>query len=418
MSCLTVFNAKFFLLWQGSGILLTALCLYDYWQTRVLATPSVTRIMPDNLPMSATSVIRLQIQNPLHHPLTCLIHDLYPSVFEISDLPQLHSIPAQKTISLEYRVTPPGRGDKVFTGTELQLFSLYGLWKQRRVIDNSQTVRVYPNFAEMTRYTLLATENRLSRIGIKQRQRRGQGNEFLHLRAFHESDSQRQIHWQASAKYQKLIAKDYQDEKDQQVILLLDCGRRMRHQDRNRAQLDEALNAALLLAYVAVRQGDAVGMLTMGGDNRWLAPRKGQKRVNHLLNTLYDLEATPHPADYMTAAMHLNTVQNRRALVIVVTNTRNQDHQQLAQAIKQLQRSHLVVLADLREQILDEALQRDIENSDDALLFSELHQYLTARKHYHALLRHQGIATLDITARQLPAALVNRYLDIKAGSVL
>jgi uncharacterized protein (DUF58 family) len=392
--------------------------LYDWWQTRNVPTPLVKRIMPRNLPMSASSAIRLQIQNAGNQPLNCIIHDHHPQHFEVSKLPQQQRIEPQKTIEIEYRVTPPRRGDAEFIGTEVQLRSPFGLWTNSRMIDNTQSVRVYPNFAEMTRYALLATDNRLSRIGIKQRQRRGQGNEFLQLREYRAGDSQRQIHWQASAKYRKLIAKEYQDEKDQQVIFLLDCGRRMRHQDLQRVHLDQALNAVLLLAYVAVRQGDAVGMMTLGGDNRWLAPRKGQKRVNHLLTTLYDLESTSLPADYLAAVTQLDKVQQRRALVVLITNTRNEDHQQLMRAVKQLQRRHLVVLADLREEILDETLHQPIEDIDEALQYSAVQQYLAAREQYHLRLQHQNIATLNVTAKQLPSALVNQYLQIKASSKL
>jgi uncharacterized protein (DUF58 family) len=160
-------------------------------------------------------------------------------------------------------------------------------------------------------------------------------------------DSQRQIHWQASSKYRKLIAKEYQQEKDQQVIFLLDCGRRMRHQDQQRAHLDQALNAVLLLAYVAVRQGDAVGIMTLGSETRWLAPRIGQKRVNQLLATLYDLESSTLPADYLAAVSQLDKVQHRRALLILITNTRDQDQLKLIRATKQLKHRHLVILADL-----------------------------------------------------------------------
>ncbi len=418
ISCLTLIDADFDGLWKISAIFLAGLGLYDLWQTHRLPTPLVKRIMPHNLPMSASSAIRLQIQHVGELPLKLIIHDHYPQHFEVNKLPQRQRIEPHKTIEIQYRVKPPRRGDAKFTGTELQLRSPFGLWLNSRIINNAQSVRVYPNFAEMTRYALLATDNRLSRIGIKQRQRRGQGNEFLQLREYRAGDSQRQIHWQASAKYRKLIAKEYQDEKDQQVIFLLDCGRRMRHQDQQRAHLDQALNAVLLLAYVAVRQGDAVGIMTLGGDNRWLAPRKGQKRVNHLLTTLYDLEPTSLPADYLAAAIQLDKVQQRRALVVLITNTRSEDHQQLTRAAKQLQRRHLVILADLKEEILDETLHQSIENIDEALQYSAVQQYLAVREQYHKRLQHQNIATLNTTAKQLPSALVNQYLQIKASSML
>ena len=93
-----------------------------------------------------------------------------------------------------------------------------------------------------------------------QRRRRGEGLEFHQLREYREGDSQRQIDWKATSRSGQLISREYQDERDQQIMLLIDCGRRMRAQDDELSHFDHVLNAALLLAYVGLRQGDAVGL--------------------------------------------------------------------------------------------------------------------------------------------------------------
>jgi uncharacterized protein (DUF58 family) len=85
---------------------------------------------------------------------------------------------------------------------------------------------------------------------------------------------------------------------------------------------------------------------------------------------------------------------------------------------KQLQHQHLVVLADFREDVVDETLHQSIENIDEALQYSAVQQYFAARVQHHKRLQHQNIATFDITAKQLPSALVNQYLQIKASSIL
>ncbi|MGC3218296.1 DUF58 domain-containing protein, partial [Pseudomonas aeruginosa] len=89
------------------------------------------------------------------------------------------------------------------------------------------------------------------------------------------------------------IAREYQDERDQQIHVLLDCGRRMRSQDGDLSHCDHALNASLLLAYVALRQGDAVGAKTFAGDDRrHLPPGKGSAQLFALLNTFYELQTS------------------------------------------------------------------------------------------------------------------------------
>ncbi|MDX1505059.1 MAG: DUF58 domain-containing protein, partial [Spongiibacter sp.] len=131
----------------------------------------------------------------------------------------------------------------------------------------------------------------LDQLGIHEHQRRGQGGEFYQLRDFRSGDNLRQMDWKAVARYQRLITREYREDRDQQVLLMLDCGRRMRHDEQQRGHLDDALDAMLLLAFVALRQGDAVGLLSFGGDQRWFAPRKGQHVINGLLNAVYDLQA-------------------------------------------------------------------------------------------------------------------------------
>lgn len=118
------------------------------------------------------------------------------------------------------------------------------------------------------------------------------------------------------------------------------------------------------------------------------------------------------------AAGTLASLQNRRALVILITNTRNEDERDHFAATNQLRHRHLVVLADLREEILDQTVTSPIDTESQALRYHAVEHYLDERRRKHRLLMHRGIRALDITARQLPVALVNQYLDIKAEASL
>ncbi len=97
--------------------------------------------------------------------------------------------------------------------------------------------------------------------------------------------------------------------------------------------MDQALNAMLLLAYVATQQGDAVGFMAFGGTQRWYPPRKGGGVVHRLLSQTYDIESSAEAADYLVAARELMPLQRRRALIVILTNTRDEDHGDLGNAI-------------------------------------------------------------------------------------
>ncbi|MEJ2619724.1 MAG: DUF58 domain-containing protein, partial [Candidatus Thiodiazotropha sp.] len=305
-----------------------------------------------------------------------------------------------------------------FVGVDLLIHSALGFWLWKRFLDHQTQLRVYPNFREIAHFALLATDNHLSQMGVRRRQRRGEGSDFHQLREYRLGDALRQIDWKASSRHRKLISKEYQDERDQQLVFLLDCGRHMRHRDQQGAHLDHVLNAMLLLSYVADRQGDGVGFLSFGGIERWQPPIKGGDLVRRILDRSYDIEPTLEAADYLSAAQQLMSLQNRRALVVILTNSRTEEQSELQKAVSILARRHLVVLADLHEASLDQVLQQPVTDRQGALRFQAVVDYLGARRESHERLKYRGSLVLDSRPQQLPVNLVNAYLDVKASGAL
>jgi len=187
----------------------------------------------------------------------------------------------------------------------------------------------------------------------------------------------------------------------------------MRHMESGKSQLDQTLNSVLLLAYVAAGQGDGVGLYSFGGTEKWLPPRKQENSVRSLMLDMYDIESSTNASDYLRATRDLLKLQNRRSLMLIITNSRAEDHEDLLTMTRQLRRKHLVVIANLRENILDETLSAPIKGFTDAARYQALQHYLAKRHKLHIQLQHLGIYALDVTAQQLPAALVNTYLEIK-----
>lgn len=378
----------------------------------------IQRVINHNLPIYSWSNIKQTIRNQSQNYLHLLAHDHYPVEFNVESLPEPFTLAPNESVELRYRVKPLSRGDFSFSGTDILRRSPLNLWLRMFHYKNNKSVRVFPNFSSISKYILLATDNRLSQLGIKKKQRRGEGNDFHQLREYHIGDSLKSIDWNASSRLNKLISKEYQDERDQQIVFLLDCGRRMRHADGNYTHLDQAINSMLLLAYVAVQQGDAVGFKSFAGDDRWVPPKKGPHVVNNLLHKTYDLPSTLDSADYIIAAEDMLRYQRRRSLVVIVTNTRDDDYDNLVSAIRLLSTRHLVILADLREDSLNEFQKQSVTDLDSALQFHATEQFLHQRQENHRKLRHLGVICLDVSAEQLPTHLVNEYLNIKRSSRL
>ncbi|MFJ2389348.1 DUF58 domain-containing protein [Pseudomonas koreensis] len=402
----------------GLLLALLLLALLDAIRLQRLPSPRVHRQMPGSLALGRWSEVRLQVSHDFREPITLAMFDHVPQGLTFDNLPLSVALQPGQFSEVGYRLRPLSRGHFSFAQCEINLPSPLGLWSGKRLLDVPAQTRVYPDFARLYGGELLAVDNWLSQLGVRQRQRRGQGQEFHQLREFREGDSLRQIDWKATARQRTPIAREYEDERDQQIIFMLDCGRQMRSQDGELSHFDHALNACLLLSYVALRQGDAVGLSTFAGEqNRYLAPIKGTSQLKVLLNGVYDLVNSKRPADFQTAANQLLARQKRRALVVLITNLRDEDCDELLAAVRLLRQQHRVLVASLREEVLDERSQTSVQTLSEALSYCGTVNYLNTRNELHEHVSAHGVHLLDTHPDKLGAELLSHYLNLKEAGV-
>ena len=199
--------------------------------------------MAGNLAVDKWAQVTLRVKHRFARATAIDVFDAVPSNCTYTNLPLTLALQPNKISSSEYNLKPLVRGAMQLEQTHVQFYSPLGLWVIRYWTGSASEVKVYPDFVAIANYAILATENHTSQMGIKKRQRRGEGMEFHQLREYRQGDSLRQVDWKATARRQKLIARDYQDERDQQIVLMIDSGRRMRAQDDELSHFDHALNA-------------------------------------------------------------------------------------------------------------------------------------------------------------------------------
>ncbi len=404
--------------WQGCGILLLVIAILDAFTLLSSRTIRVTRKVSHNIAVGSSTEVSLILSNDTKRPQTITVNDHYPEHCIMENLPFALNIPSSTNATLTYRLIPSRRGDAVFGKVLLLVGSLLKLWQLRLLRGENTTVKVYPNFAAIHHYILLSADQQSAQMGIRQSQKRGEGLEFHQLREYRLGDSLRQIDWRATSRLKKLISREYQEEKDQNIIFLLDCGRRMRTQDDQLSHFDHSLNAMLLLAYIGLKQGDAVGLLSFGGIQRWLAPRKGTQHINTLLNQVYDCHPTLHASDFITAASELNQRIRKRSLIVLISNCRDEDVIELQPAMRLLNQHHLVMLANLREEALDRVKDSEIVSFQNALEYAETVSYLHHRNRVQEHCREQGVIAIDTQPKHLAAHIVNSYFEIKRSGKL
>lgn len=421
--------------WLAAGV---AAVFWEGWQTAWLAAPVIllTAVLLEALALLVTPSPRLKREIPAIWPLAVWqtaglslslpgkvsarleVLDHLPADAEQQGLPVTLTLTPGKVLRVDYRVRSLQRGDREIGLCEIRLIGRLGLLNQTRRLAVASPFRVYPNFAEVARYALLATDNRLSQLGIRLRPRRGEGLEFHQLREYREGDSPRQVDWKATSRLRKLISREYQDERDQQVMLLLDTGFRMRAQDGALSHFDQTLNALLLLAHAVSHQGDAVGLMTFAGSDRYLAPAKGNPVVKQIMNRVYDLEPTAATPDFLRAVQDLGKRLRKRSLIVILTNVRDEDGPDLLEACRVLGKRHLVLLATLREEVFEDLRQQAPADVDEAFTLAAAEDYLALRERQLNGLRHAGVLVLDTEPGRLAVGLVNRYLDVKRSGRL
>lgn len=398
----------------------------DFWISRRLPPVDISRELPGNLAVDKWTPVKLRIRHQFNQPTSVRVFDGVPSSCNHQQLPLTVELHPNQTSTIDYALRPLERGTLRITQSHIEFSSPLGLWNIRYWAGEKSESKVYPDFVAIANYAILATENHASQIGIKKKQRRGEGLEFHQLREYRQGDSLRQLDWKATSRRQKLIARDYQDERDQQIVLMIDSGRRMRAKDDELSHFDHALNAMLLVSYIALRQGDSVSLMSFGNEpntihnhkHRWIPPQKGTERVSVLLNGIYDLQPSQSTADYITAAEKLSILQPKRSLIILVTNSRDEDNSELLLAANLLKKRHLVMIANIREQILDDLNERSVETFDDALNYAGVRRFLHERSESHKKLTTAGVYAVDCTANQLAVRVANAYLEIKSAGVL
>ena len=389
------------------------------------AAPRMTRHLPAAFAVGVAKPVRLTIAIEGAHVWRCALIDHADPSLLTEGMPIALDLAGPAQIDTTYRARPTQRGEVRFEPAELRIRTRWRLGELIERLGATDVRRVYPDFAQVSRYAWLAGDRRLQEIGVKTYQLRGQGTDFEQLSEYRVGDPVRHIDWRATQRAGKPIVREFQDDRDQCVMLLVDCGRRMRADDRRAAigttHFDQVLNAVMLLTYVALKDGDAVGAMTFGtppGEARSFAPRKGARALNELIGELYDIQPTTTHSDYVGAARELLRMQRKRALVIVITNFRDEDSTELEHALRLLRPRHLVLLASLRERVVGELMLQPLEGGDAAVETASAHLYEQSRRDaFHRLATGETLM-VDAEPERLGAELVNRYHAVKRAGLI
>ncbi|MCB1214492.1 MAG: DUF58 domain-containing protein, partial [Deltaproteobacteria bacterium] len=397
---------------------LLLLSLWDLMSLRKLPTLSLTREIPFTLSHQTPVKVQLTLGPRPNWMKEISLYDFYQDSVLTQGLPIQVPTDTQHTYQLNYRLTPLKRGELNFSGVEMEIKTPLKFFRLITFQKLAQVSQVYPNFSMLPSLSLLS-QPKAHVSGLRLSRQRGSGMEFQELKEYEWGEDLRHIDWKASSKSPtKLFSRVYQEEQGQQVFFLLDCGRRMRNEDHDFSLLDLSLNAMIMLSYIALKSGDQVGFLSYGGISRYQKPLRGVGQLPKLLKSLYDLEPTFEASDFLEASRELKKHLQKRSLLVILSNLRDEEAPEIQMALKLLGKHHLVLLANLQEPGLGNLLKRPIQKVEEAWTLVAAQFYQKNRQKLLQNLRHQGIHCLDCEASQLALLLSQKYLDLKGQKLI
>ena len=418
------------------------LCLLAGVVLDVARTPSpdaieVDRRLPDRVGLSREFVRVVSLACARAAGLRVEIHELFPAAFGVvartvaerssdaepavpdpddpSGGPDIGRFSAEGEVELERVYRSDLRGAFEFGALRIRLRGALGLVERQTRLAGAQSVAVEPALAGLNQTLRLAASDRWQDLGVRYLRRRGGETEFESLREYVHGDDVRRVDWKAFARRGKPMIRQYQVERGQELILLIDSGRRMRittaeGKRQGWTKLDWALDAALQLAAVALSKGDRVGCATFDrGLTTWVVPAKSGRQLTRLSQALFELQPTPHDSDLSRALRELAARHRRRATVILISDVADPhsiEHQR--RALASASGRHRLVFAALDDPGLRVAAEGEgVSTAVRATALELAHDRVRSLR----ALASTGVRVLDALPAEAAAPLLAAWLE-------
>ncbi len=381
---------------------------------------TITRSVPSRLSLGEREKVELRVRNFGRAPARILVTDTVPQAFEAEGLPAEVLVGAKEEATLTYYVTPGARGRFQFGDLYARVEQAPGLAVRQLSLSAPEEVRIYPDLREVTRYELMARRSRLGEFGIHRSRMVGRGTEFERIRDYTPDDEYRQIDWKATARRHRPMTRVYEVEKSQNVFLVLDAGRMMAGRVGKLAKLDYAVNAALMLAHVALKAGDRVGLMIVSDSvDAYLPLGKSPGHFKQCLELLYGVEARLCHVDYRGALEQIAQRCKRRSLVVFFTDLVDEDTSaDLVTYLRLLRPVHLPLCVTLQDEQVLATSRRPSEMAEQMYERTVAIDLLNERRRILDSLHKLGAVVLDTSPDELSMNLVNRYLELKYRQLL
>jgi uncharacterized protein (DUF58 family) len=379
---------------------------------------TLERAAPGNVALTRSTESVLTIENTGSRPLRAMVRDAWQPSAGAQDPVQRVNVPAGERRRMTVTLRPTRRGDLSAPHVTLRAFGPLGLAGRQRTVPCPGTLRVLPPFH--SRRHLPSKLRKLRELDGKAAvQIRGAGTEFDSLRDYVRGDDVRSIDWRATARRTAVVVRTWRPERDRRVVIMLDTSRTAAARIDDEPRLDTGIEAALLLAVLAERGGDRVDFFAF---DRRTRGRAGSASKGNLLGQLVQAMAQLEPElielDWSQVPGQVRQISAHRSLVVLLTPLDGGAPEEgLLPMAAQLAQQHVVVVASVRDPMLG-AMQKERTTASQVFRAAAAERALLEREAVAIQLRQLGVEVVDAEPHQLPPALADAYIRLKAAGRL
>lgn len=378
------------------------------------------RNMSEKLSNGDENEIHIALNNQFTFPVHLKIIDEIPFQFQQRNFEVKRKIKALAKDDYRYFLRPTERGEYFFGNLNIYTTSPLRLISRRFTYDNNQMVPTYPSYMQLRKYDLMAFSNNLFQYGLKKIRRIGHTMEFEQIKEYVQGDDLRTINWKATAKKNQLMVNQYQDEKSQNVYMVIDRGRVMKMPFNGLSLLDYAINATLVLSNVILKKQDKAGMFAFSKkvENRVVAEKR-QSQMQLIMENLYNVKTDFFESDFSRLYVDVKKHVNQRSLIMLYTNFETLDglHRQLPY-LKGIAKNHLLVIVFFNNTELNDLIHKKASNVQEIYDKVIAEKFAFEKRLIVNELRKYGIYSVLTQPENLTLDTINKYLEIKARGIL
>jgi uncharacterized protein (DUF58 family) len=275
-------------------------------------------------------------------------------------------------------------------------------------------VRIWPNIGDI-RSPAFQTFLKDSQFGLIARRFRGEGTQFEALSEYQAGMDTRRIDWKSSARHVHLYAKEYETERNNQIVFAFDCGQAMCEPVAGMPRIDRAVSAALATSYVALKGGDRVSLFGFAARPELMTPFVTDSRDFHRLQSAAaGLDYRAQEPNFTLALATLAGRLQRRSLIVVFSDFTDPTSAQLMiESVGRLVSRHLVIFVTMTDEELEDIALAAPDDMQDLAMAVTADSLLRQRALVVRRLKQLGVDVIEAPHRLIGTRLIDAYLAIK-----